>query len=178
MPPGITNTGPVWYRSQISLRQISDGTSKVYMIGEKYMDQFTALVGTDNNSDENNLYSGFSQVNMRLTSSAGIYAPNAPSIGAGGAGTAYGSPFRYPPQQDSATWPANMFGNGTPPGVTAAQCDYFNGLRFGSAHAGGFNMAFCDGSVHTVLYEIDPQVHAMLGDRQDGKTIDASQYLQ
>ena len=47
--------------------------------------------------------------------------------------------------------------------------DPFNGLRFGSAHSGGFNMAFCDGSVHSIIYEIDPQVHAMLSDRGDGQ---------
>ena len=39
-------------------------------------------------------------------------------------------------------------------------------------------MAFCDGSVHIILYNIDPPVHAMLSNRLDGQTIDASQYVQ
>ena len=63
----------------------------------------------------------------------------------------------------------------------AQQCattDAFNTFRFGSAHADGFNMAFCDGSVHIILYNIDPPVHAMLSNRLDGQTIDASQYVQ
>ena len=38
-------------------------------------------------------------------------------------------------------------------------------------------MAFCDGSVHIIIYDVDPVVHAMLSDRQDGNTFDAAQYL-
>ena len=50
-------------------------------------------------------------------------------------------------------------------------------FRFGSSHSGGFNMAFCDGSVHSIIYEIDTRVHLELADRQDGVPIEASTYL-
>jgi prepilin-type N-terminal cleavage/methylation domain-containing protein len=40
--------------------------------------------------------------------------------------------------------------------------------EFGSAHPGAMHMATCDGSVHTVSYDIDPLVHARLGNREDG----------
>jgi prepilin-type processing-associated H-X9-DG protein len=42
-----------------------------------------------------------------------------------------------------------------------------NAYRFGGSHTGGFNMAFCDGSVHTVAYEIDPEVWRWQGGRND-----------
>jgi prepilin-type N-terminal cleavage/methylation domain-containing protein/prepilin-type processing-associated H-X9-DG protein len=168
---GTTFTGPIWTRSQVSLRQIPDGTSKVYLIGEKYMDVFGYLTSDDNN-DDGSMFKGMAQSNIRLGSSGGIYAPAAaPTISDG---TLVYSPLAYPPQQDSATWPF-LSKSSAPAGTTLV--DGYNGVRFGSAHAGGFNMAFCDGSVHSVTYEIDAQVHAMLSDRQDGMTPDAAQYL-
>jgi hypothetical protein len=50
-----------------------------------------------------------------------------------------------------------------------AEADY-NG-RFGSAHPNGWSVAFCDGSVHTVDYDIDWEVHRDLGNRLDGRFI-------
>ncbi|MGA2032506.1 MAG: DUF1559 domain-containing protein, partial [Thermoguttaceae bacterium] len=47
-------------------------------------------------------------------------------------------------------------------------------MIFGSAHASGFNMALCDGSVRTINFNIDPQLHSNLGCRNDRNTIDPS----
>jgi prepilin-type processing-associated H-X9-DG protein len=38
---------------------------------------------------------------------------------------------------------------------------------FGSAHSGALNLVYCDGSVHTVEYDIDPLAWSDLGGRDD-----------
>ena len=49
-------------------------------------------------------------------------------------------------------------------------------LSFGSVHAGSLNMAMCDGSVRTISYSIDPDVHRVLGARASREVIDASAF--
>jgi prepilin-type N-terminal cleavage/methylation domain-containing protein len=46
---------------------------------------------------------------------------------------------------------------------------------FGSAHVNGFQMAFCDGSVHLMSYSLNPTIHKYLGNRKDGHPIDGRQ---
>jgi prepilin-type processing-associated H-X9-DG protein len=50
------------------------------------------------------------------------------------------------------------------------------GYGFGSAHTSGPNMALCDGSVRSVSYSIDPEVHRRLDNRQDGLPIDVNPF--
>lgn len=45
--------------------------------------------------------------------------------------------------------------------------------RFGSAHAGVFQVVFCDGSVHAISFDVALDVHQSLGSRHDGGTIGA-----
>jgi prepilin-type N-terminal cleavage/methylation domain-containing protein/prepilin-type processing-associated H-X9-DG protein len=42
------------------------------------------------------------------------------------------------------------------------------GEQFGSAHPGGLNMGYLDGSVHFVNYDIEPELHHVMGARADG----------
>ena len=49
-------------------------------------------------------------------------------------------------------------------------------FRFGSAHASGAQMVFCDGSVHNISFSIDAETHRRLSNRQDGLPIDANKY--
>ena len=43
---------------------------------------------------------------------------------------------------------------------------------WGSPHPNGFNMSFCDGSVHSIPFSIDFKVHCNLANRRDGEAID------
>jgi prepilin-type N-terminal cleavage/methylation domain-containing protein/prepilin-type processing-associated H-X9-DG protein len=61
-------------------------------------------------------------------------------------------------------------------GFVAARQDtpgYLIRFNFGSAHTTGFNMAFCDGSLHTISYTIDLNTQRWLANRKDGQTIEA-----
>jgi prepilin-type processing-associated H-X9-DG protein len=40
--------------------------------------------------------------------------------------------------------------------------------RFGSAHPSSFQMAFCDGSVQSITYDIDPVAHRAQAHRFEG----------
>jgi prepilin-type processing-associated H-X9-DG protein len=58
----------------------------------------------------------------------------------------------YPPMQDRLG--ANLY------------------YSFGSAHPSGCQFVFCDGSVHSISYNVDGVVHARLGNRRDGEAVD------
>ncbi|MCA9232320.1 MAG: DUF1559 domain-containing protein [Planctomycetales bacterium] len=42
---------------------------------------------------------------------------------------------------------------------------------WGSAHSGAMNMSLCDGSVRSISYDIDPDVHRYYGIRYDGQVV-------
>ena len=78
------------------------------------------------------------------------------SATSGGAAAALNPATQFPPYPDT-------------PGVGSLRC-------FGSAHLSGFNMAFCDGSVHTMNYSMDFETHRRLSNRKDGLPIDGKKY--
>ena len=118
-------TGIIANGREFEYRNISDGSSKVYMLGEKYLSPDEYTTGSSLGDDQS-VYSGDERDVVRFT--AGLL-----------------------PFQDR-------------PGVL----DTWN---FGSAHAEGFQMAMCDGSVHTISYTIDRHLHRLLSNRSDGQPV-------
>ena len=123
------HTGIAFLGSRVQLRDVTDGTSKTYMLGEKYLSP-DAYENGMSMGDDNSVYSGHDWDTCRWAH------PD------------------YPPLPD------------TPGGDYAA--------HFGSAHAAGFQMAFCDGSARLISYEIEPEIHAAMGNRRDGKVLNSS----
>jgi len=48
--------------------------------------------------------------------------------------------------------------------------------RWGSPHVTVFNVAFCDGSVRGIPFDIDPALHQVLGNRSDSQTLGGKTY--
>ncbi|TWT37101.1 Type II secretion system protein G precursor [Posidoniimonas corsicana] len=145
-------SGVIGYHSETKLRQVSDGTSHTYLVGEKYVPS-DAYDGNDivsNNGrygDNQSMYAGYEWDNQRTAWRPGITSFYSGSVDADW------QPAQDSPSGDSAVRPL---------------------VAFGSPHAGGLNMVFCDGSVQTVSYNIDPDAHRFQANRQDGEVIPES----
>jgi prepilin-type processing-associated H-X9-DG protein len=118
----------------ISMKHITDGTSKTMLLGDKYVPA--------------NAYGG------------GAYGDNFAWIqGNAWEGVRFSdlAPLNDTPVDNPLS----------PKGELPCDCD-----RFGSAHPGGFNAAFCDGSTRVINYDVDLKVFQMMTDRMDGLTYD------
>ncbi len=138
-------TGVSYYRSEIALKRIEDGASNTYMVGEKFLgvDQYESSPGGSATPGFDWGENQDMYTGYEWDNHRGAWPLN-------GNGFAKDA---YQPQQDQAGL--------APPNPQ---------LKFGSAHAAGFNMVFCDGSVHVIPYDIDPLVHSYLGSRLDANT--------
>jgi prepilin-type N-terminal cleavage/methylation domain-containing protein/prepilin-type processing-associated H-X9-DG protein len=81
--------------------------------------------------------------------------------------------LRHVKDGDSLVWCNAMTANNYRVAYNPPQQDRRGGLDthiFGSAHATVCSMAWCDGHVSPLSYEIDPQVHRKNANRSDGRT--------
>jgi prepilin-type N-terminal cleavage/methylation domain-containing protein/prepilin-type processing-associated H-X9-DG protein len=122
--PGTAN-GICYQRSLVRIAQISDGTAKTAMIGEKYLNPDRYFDGEDS-ADDQCVFTGHDRDNAGHTAN-------------------HKEPM--PPQRDR-------------PGLSLS-------FYFGGPHVAGFNMVFCDGSVHQIEYDIEHNVWRRLGGRDD-----------
>ena len=132
----------------VKVSKITDGTSKTLLIGEKYVrsDAYDgSFQGTNRNSDDRGWSDGYDADLLRSTC--------------------------FPPLQDSdgigwSTFLRNYFDDD--PSTAFALSNVFH---FGSAHPGGINAVFADGSGHTINYDIDALVFNALGTRNGNETV-------
>ena len=129
--------------SRITIRQVTDGTSKTYMLGEKNVDPLAYDGKLQDYGDDWGTFTGHQDDNYRIC-------------------------FKNPTNDGHPTRPTMTPIQDTP-GTGIAHGRY--NLAFGSAHETGLNMAFCDGSVHFIRYDIDGWVHSYLGSRDDGMDV-------
>jgi prepilin-type N-terminal cleavage/methylation domain-containing protein len=141
----LCQTGVMFYRSQIKTSHIVDGTSKTYLVGEKWMPA-NGYEGTTNQSesgytagDNQSMYTGYEWDNHRVAWNPDSTRPKE----------------SFQPTQDHN----DNDGDGPE-------------RRFGSAHSSAFHMVFCDGSVHSINYEIDAAAHRALAHRFEGDVAD------
>ncbi len=121
------HSGVSFSYSCLELREITDGLSRTYMIGEKQLNPLMYENGVSD-GDDGTVYACHNSDTHRSTH---------PS---------------FPPRKD---------------GDPAGDIDYYG--SFGSAHVGSFHMAMCDGSVGSISYSIDANVHRALGTRAGGE---------
>ncbi len=139
------------YRSEVSIAQITDGTSNTLLVAEKYLnpnDYDTGRSCVDNNSlfQGNDWDTNRWVVGGTLMRARPVYIHLDPGS---------------PDELDSTKTAERMPRQDTPG---------FEGCtkRFGSVHSAGLNGSFCDGSVRFISYDIDPWVYYSYGSRNDG----------
>lgn len=141
-------SGIMFYRGELKPAQITDGTANTYLLGEKYLRPEAYEGARDATDPAWSLGENQSlYTGMEWDNHRVAYLP---TRSAPGAGREY-----YHPRQDT-------------PG-------YENAGAFGSAHSGGLNMAMCDGSVQTISYDIDSDVHRWLASKHDGNVASLNQ---
>jgi prepilin-type N-terminal cleavage/methylation domain-containing protein len=141
----LCQDGVIYSLSETSIRNIPDGTSNTYLIGEKYLqtDAYGGSAIDDDTLPENTdganqgAYCGYDWDNQRRA---------------------------WNPLLDTVARQVDFQPRVDTPG-------YDSIVLFGSAHPAVFHMSYCDGSVRAIDYDVSPEVHAYSASRFDGQVI-------
>ncbi len=135
--------GVIYIRSETTIANVEDGTTHTFLAGEKYL-QPEAYQGAASTSDP-----GWSQ-----NSNQGAYCG-----------------YDWDNQRRAFSW---RFGSATDQEKFQPRADragYNSEDIWGSSHPGSFHMVYCDGSVQSISYDVDPFIISYSADRFDGQTI-------
>ncbi|QEG37544.1 DUF1559 domain-containing protein [Bythopirellula goksoeyrii] len=150
---GSTNfDGPLFYDSEVKFSEITDGTSNTFMIGERWYQVRSWLIGgreASSGNPSNNVAPSHLMYSVKNIDSR--YLPNS-EFGPG-----------YYVLHD------NYSEEKIPPGGQAVVG--LNDLYWGSFHSGGVNFAYVDGSVHFISDDIDPLTWLAMGSRNGGEVV-------
>jgi hypothetical protein len=139
--------GAVLPRFPISIQQVTDGTSKTILVGEKYL--WVRHYGIDDTQvsciDNNSAYSGYDRDNIRYAS------------------TITDNHMPYHPRNDRELPYPDLPLSGQDSGCAR---------NFGSAHPSVWQALNCDGSVASLAFDINMQVLQNMAVRNDGNVID------
>ncbi|MEM9353056.1 MAG: DUF1559 domain-containing protein [Planctomycetota bacterium] len=138
-------SGIFYPQSEMKIREITDGTSNTYLIGEKFM-SVDAYEGAIDSSDagfsfgtNQPAYCGYEWDNYRVAWNPTFYSVDDQEL--------------FQPRADQPGDAPN------PP------------FMFGSAHPASWHVVMCDGSVQGLAYDIDPNLHRNLAVRFDGQVV-------
>lgn len=132
-------SGVSYYRSEVRPSMITDGTSATYLFGEKFLAPALYL--------DINLHNGVSMMGDNQTAWAGYEWDN-----------------HRVARNPASRWPKDAY----QPQMDNNDAVFSNIYGFGSAHPGALYMAYCDGSVRAVSYDIGEETHRALAHRSDG----------
>ncbi|MEO1496116.1 MAG: DUF1559 domain-containing protein [Planctomycetota bacterium] len=138
---GTAANGVIRPREPVAMRQITDGTSKTYVVGERMREVDRYTTGTSS-FDDQGPYNGFDRDTIV---------------------SAWLPPLQDMTSAQYALWKDNA-------GTQYEPADGFDlEYNFGSAHPGVFHVVYCDGSVDGVTYDVDLEVHRARGSRNRGE---------
>ncbi|QDV78964.1 DUF1559 domain-containing protein [Botrimarina mediterranea] len=160
---GATSATTAGFGTKMTFAKITDGSSKTMLIAEKWVPQELrdgvgyqpqGMSESINAGDDRGWADGWDCNNMRTT----LFAPRSDNDISSPPGKA----DRTNESRDAQL--TNLFG-------PTNACDNAGDWFLGSAHSGGINSVFADGSVHFIAFDIDVENFNRLGHRRDGETI-------
>jgi prepilin-type N-terminal cleavage/methylation domain-containing protein len=139
---GASGNGVIIGHEPISMRKITDGTSKTYIVGERMRESDLYMTGTSL-FDDQSAYNGFDKDSII---------------------SAWVPPLADMSQAAFSAWKTAAGTTYTPASEDSLA------FNFGAAHPAVFQVVYCDGSVDSVSYDVDLELHRARGSRNLGET--------